>query len=332
MKHVKKSLPALISGVLLVAALPMGALAAENPSPGYLDDCALPACTCPVATPSQVLFPVAAELNSEKEIDYLSVTLHETGNLQKEMEAMEDYCPADITALKLTTAKGEYLNYADFTYMRECLPNLTALDIEAADCIDDYNPTNPIEHRIPRKAFSGGNLRTVVLSRQVDSIGQSAFYCCPLTCDLVIPGNVKYVGICAFSDGFSETYKLAHKQLRSLTLEEGIEVLDAGVFMNRRFAGDLEIPASVTTMRGNGTYGGVFYECYCTGHISFAENSQLETIEFYTFSSNPKATFDSELNFPELKSVGQSAFGSVRELRPFTLPNSKRSVLQLSVI
>lgn len=102
-----------------------------------------------------------------------------------------------VTALKLATADGAYLNAVDFAYLKK-LPNLTYLDFEDADCVSVNNGKTYL-HTIPDEALGtwGGSpastsLKTVILSRKVNIMNSAAFYnCTNLEGEVLIPKNIK---------------------------------------------------------------------------------------------------------------------------------------------
>jgi len=234
----------------------------------------------------------------------LEVTVKQTGTLQATVEAIEDYSQDSVTSLTIITAPGEFLNYADFTYMREQLPNLSYLDLTEADCLNDYDPQNPVEHEIPRNAMRDHKtLKTIVLSEKVTSIGRAAFGGCASLCgDLVIPDNIVNIGELAF--GF---YGDVYPQFDSLTLSNNLKSLGAGAFLRCKISGGLTIPASLETTDGNGAAGGVFHGCGFSGPLVFEEGSKLKNIASYMFVGCTGLTGD--LTIPDsVTSIGNYAF------------------------
>ena len=246
----------------------------------------------------------------------VEVVVAETGTLQALVESTEGYAQENVVSLTISTEPGAFLNYKDFTYIRTSLPELKTLDIKDADCLNDYDPANPVEHEIPRSAMSlNTTLETIVLSEKVTSIAREAFsYCSGLRGDLVIPDNITHLGKAAF--GFwGNTYAT----FDSLTLSKNMEVMEAGAFLRCKINGTVTIPASVTYMGGDGTFGGVFQENRLPG-IVFEEGSRLEYIGAICFSGNPN--MEGTLTLPDsVTYIGVSAFSGCAKLtRELKLP------------
>ncbi len=239
----------------------------------------------------------------------VEVTMSETGTLQDLVEATAGYVQEDVTHLVVSTEPGVFMNHLDFAYARMELPNLQVLDITNADCVNDVDPTNAMEHEIPNNAMNGKrSLQTVLLSTKINSIASGAFSgCTGLRGDLVIPDNITHLGKVAF--GF---WGSIFPSLDSLTMSKNMEVMESGAFLRCKISGSVTLPASLTYMGGDWTYGGVFQECRLDG-IVFEEGSQLEYIGSYCFSGNP--AMQGELKLPDsLTYIGGYAFSGAAAL------------------
>ncbi|WP_287827277.1 leucine-rich repeat protein [Oscillibacter sp.] len=241
----------------------------------------------------------------------VEVTVAETGTLQALVESTEGYAQENVVSLTISTEPGAFLNYADFTYLRTQLPNLTYLDLTGADCLNDYDPANPVEHEIPTNAMVfSDKLETIILSRKITSIGHSAFYgCISLRGDLVIPDNITNLsGNC-----FGFTGKV-FPQFDSLTLSQNLENIGAGAFLRCKIKGGLTIPAGVEIIGGNGFAGGAFQECVFEGPLVFEENSRLRTIGSRAFSGCGGLSATTE-NLPTtVETIGSYAFSGMKNL------------------
>ncbi|MGN0963278.1 MAG: leucine-rich repeat protein [Clostridia bacterium] len=247
------------------------------------------------------------------------VVITETGTLRDVLEATDDYAQERVTELVISTENGAFLNYADFTYIRTQLLNLKTLDLTDADCINDYDPANPVEHEIPSYAMQyHKSLETIVLSHKVTSIGRGAFLgCTDLRGDLVIPDNITHLSKICFGH-----YGNSYPQFDSLTLSKNLEVAEGGAFLRCKIKGGLTIPASVESLEGDGTYGGVFQSCGFDGPLVFEEGSKLKTISSYVFSGCSGLTCAAEDIPATVETIGNMSFSSMTKLTGvMNLPN-----------
>lgn len=228
----------------------------------------------------------------------VEVTVAETGTLQALVEATDGYAQESVTGLTISTKPGAFLNYNDFSYMRQELPNLRYLDLSDADCLDDYDPANPVEHCIPQGAMdSCATLVTLILpTNGVTAIGAKAFYkCSALKTALTIPGNIETIGANAFAAQSNKTVKLD-----GLTIAEGVKTIGTYAFYNRPIDGSLEIPASVEDIGFE-----AFKFCGFNGTLTFAPNSHMRVMNWNSFYGCKG--FTGPLTFPDaenLKVVG----------------------------
>lgn len=201
------------------------------------------------------------------------VYVPETGTLRQTLTAMDGYAQEAIEGIKIATADGAYLNYEDFSFLRVDLFNLKYLDIEEADCVNDYDLENVVYHEIPRNAMQSSGIVTLKLSTKVTSIGQYAFgECGQLRGDLVIPDNVEAIQKVAFGCWGSK-----YPQCDSLTLSKNLKFLGAGAFLRCKFGGGLTLPATLEKAEGDGTYGGCFQANGFDGPLVFEEGCPLLT-------------------------------------------------------
>ena len=161
-------------------------------------------------------------------------------------------------------------------------------------------------------------LKTLVLSEGITTIGVYAFYGCGFTGNLVIPESVKVINGSAFSycykfDGDLVIPKnvetIGNYAFRgcsgfkgTLTIGSGVKTIGKEAFEScKGFTGNLVIPENVTSI---GTKA--FYECIgFNGSLILSEN--LEKIEEYTFYSC--SGFTGDIVIPEKVTViGNYAF------------------------
>ena len=174
---------------------------------------------------------------------YVYVT--ETGKLEDTVKNVYggSYRADAVTALKLATADGAYLNAVDFAYLKK-LPNLTYLDFEDADCVSVNNGKTYL-HTIPDEALGtwGGSpastsLKTVILSRKVNIMNSAAFYnCTNLEGEVLIPKNIKTMNWFLFGN----------TKVSKIVFEEGsqAETIGRGAFSNMPNLVSVNLPDTV---------------------------------------------------------------------------------------
>ena len=119
------------------------------------------------------------------------------------------------------------------------------------------------------RAFNGcSNLKSITIPPSVTTIGTGAFTFTSLT-NVEIPSSVNTIGEGAFS---------ACASLASIEISEGVKKICDSAFFCCTSLKSIEIPASVTIIHSR-----AFQECVSLESISFAENSQLTTIESNAF-------------------------------------------------
>ncbi len=88
-------------------------------------------------------------------------------------------------------------------------------------------------------AFRGSSIKTLTIPNSVNKIGDAAFYESDIT-ELNIPGSVKSLGEQAFR---------GCKSLTSITLNEGLEIIDEGCFWGTTALKEIRIPKSVKELK-----------------------------------------------------------------------------------
>ena len=183
-------------------------------------------------------------------------------------------------------------------------------------------------------AFSGkSTLTSVALPASLRSIGEDAFKKTSIS-SVVIPASVTSIGNYAFN-GCSN--------LKVLAFAEGsqLETIGDNAFLSTGITGELTLPASLKsigdwvfnatkltavtipasmTSIGNNAFNG----CSSLATLTFAEDSQLETIGDYAFY---QTGITGELTLPaSLKVIGSYAFNSTAISGELTLPASVTTI------
>ena len=174
---------------------------------------------------------------------YVYVT--KTGKLEDTVKIVYggSYQANAVTALKLATADGAYLNAVDFAYLKT-LPNLTYLDFEDADCVSVNNGKTYL-HTIPDEALgtwghspASTSLKTVILSRKVETMNSAAFYnCTNLEGEVLIPKNIKTMN----------WYLFGNTKVSKIVFEEGsqAETIGEGAFSSMPNLVSVNLPDTV---------------------------------------------------------------------------------------
>ena len=193
------------------------------------------------------------------------------GELENEL-AGYDY--ANIESLKITGV----LNDVDFLFIYRMMPNLKNLDIAEVNItalpIQAFYKSTNVENlilpntliTIEREMFYQSNLKSVVISANVITIGYSAFkYCSSLT-SIKIPASVETIEAEAFRDCSS---------LTTVTFEKGsqLKTISSQAFMECKKLIAIEIPANVETIEYE-----AFKRCSSLATVTFEKGSQLKTI------------------------------------------------------
>ena len=130
---------------------------------------------------------------------------------------------ASVTELVLTGS----MDARDFLYIAENLNKLTALDMSQVTIVpySSNTPTfgthvNYLGNEIPRTAFFGKPLQSVVLPNGIEGIGYAAFAGCDQLHSLVLPPSVSYI----------EDYAFAGTGLTSVDVPSTVKIMGDGVF------------------------------------------------------------------------------------------------------
>jgi hypothetical protein len=169
---------------------------------------------------------------------------------------------------------------------------------------------------IGRNAFLMASLSSVSIPSSVTLIEREAFAFCHHLASIEIPGSVKTIGIDAFQS--------MDPGLATLTLNEGLEVIEVGAFRGAKFA-SLVIPTTVTTI---GDYA--FVNVPITTPLNIPDNvvsigeyafrntfvksvvigNSVETIGDYAFEYGQNGAHLNTLEIgSSVKTIGNAAFG-----------------------
>ncbi len=250
--------------------------------------------------------------------NFTSLSFEENSNLQ----TIGDYAftsnsssyPMGFTGELIIPNSVTYIGNFAFGYCR----NFTSLSFEENSKLETIG-----DYAFYCDDFTG-NLN---IPNSVTSIGNYAFYYCDgFTGDLIIPNSVTYIGNSAFGycNGFTGNLNIPNSVTSisdyafyycegfngNLSIPNSITAIGASAFYNcTGFTGDLIIPNSVTSIGER-----AFYYCRNFTSLSFEENSKLETIGDYAFTSNNSSypmRFTGNLNIPNsVTYIGNSAFYS----------------------
>ena len=168
------------------------------------------------------------------------------------------------------------------------------------------------------------NIKTIIISDGVTSIGAYAFSCCYSLTNVTIPSSVTTIGGYAFEyckgltsitipdsvtsiGGYAFEYC---KGLTSITIPDSVTSIDPGVFYECTSLTSITIPDSVTTI-GNYAFSG------CTGLTSITIPDSVTTIGNYAFSGCTGLT---SITIPEsVTSIGGSAFYGCLSIESITV-------------
>lgn len=195
-----------------------------------------------------------------------------------------------------------------------------------------------------RGTFIGSPIRSVSMSENVTTIGESCFSECEDLTSINLPASVKSIGACAFKGcGFTEfvvpdgittisaNLFEACGKLTSITLPKGLKAIEGGAFMGCGFT-DFVVPDGITTISNylfancdkltsitlpkglKAIEQGAFSGC---GFTDFVIPESITTISNYLFLNCSKLT---SVTLPKgLTYIGEGAF-CCSGIKEFTLP------------
>ena len=151
------------------------------------------------------------------------------------------------------------------------------------------------------------NIRKVVITSGVISIGDYAFKGCSSLTSITIPGSVTSIGYAAFYGCSS---------LTSITIPSSVTNIKDFTFKGCSSLTSITIPSSVTSI------GNAFYECSSLTSITIPSSvTNIEDYAFYGCSSLTSVTIPSSVT-----SIGGSAFYGCSNLISITIPSSVTSI------
>ena len=154
--------------------------------------------------------------------------------------------------------------------------------------------------------LSGANF--VEEGEPTNSIGKRMFYGCKRLTSITIPDGVKLIDVEAF-------YKCTG--LTAITIPNSVKSIRENAFCECTSLTSVVIPGNVTSIRGN-----AFYKC--TGLTSVVIGNGVTSIEEYTFS---RCTSLTSVTIPDkITSIGTGAFYGCTALTAITIPNSVKSI------
>lgn len=217
------------------------------------------------------------------------------------------------------------INGYDIMLMRNKLLNLRYLDLSDATIVPEASNYQYYTGYYTQQDVLGAysfyqvdNLRTVVLPKNITSVGSYAFAkCANLTQVTGMPESCTSIDSYAFYGGDDYGYSCYSPKLTHVDIGEQVQTIGSYAFSGCWSLNNVKIPASVKAINSY-----AFAACYRLSTIDFAEG--LETIgetAFYGCSSLRK------LQLPTtLKTVGSFAFQSCNYLSELRLPESLETI------
>ena len=130
-------------------------------------------------------------------------------------------------------------------------------------------------------------IKTVVLTNGITSIGAYAFYNCDAIESVTVPGSVKTLNKSAFS---------SCQNIKTVVLEDGVEIIGENAFYGNTALTDIRIPSTVTTIGNSAFYGNntltdgvttigekVFFDCNSLTSVVLPES--LTSLDWGVFSN-----------------------------------------------
>ena len=225
----------------------------------------------------------------------------------------------DITELVLTGS----MDVRDFNFITEKLNHLTTLDLSQVT-IAPYSNDAPVYgthvnyygNEIPRTAFFGKPLTTVVLPAGIEGIGYAAFAGCDQLQSIVLPSSITYI----------EDYAFASTGLTSIDLPSTVVVMGDGVFsrctalthatINAEtiggfaFLGDTALTELNIGARVGYISEGAFNGCTALNTVNFDPKCSLAHIGDEAFINSGLETLD--IKSIKLNTIGNWAFAQTR--------------------
>ena len=213
------------------------------------------------------------------------------------------------------------------------------LTISGSGAMDDYESENEYPWKdyrdrvqivvigdqitqIGRNAFASTVCHMIKFGENVRSIGDNAFYNCPLSGDLVIPDSVTSIGSYAF---YINPYLYPRlKTQGTLTLGRNLRSIGESAFCESRYTGSLTIPDSVVEIGER-----AFYKCEnLNGTLTLGKSLRTIGKEAFYWSA-----FTGDLTIPEgVTEIADGAFSSLYQYRDgmfngtLTLPSTLRTI------
>lgn len=216
----------------------------------------------------------------------------------------------DVTELAISGS----MDARDFLFISETLDQLTTLDLSQVTIVP-FNKNVPIfgtyvnyhGNEIPRTAFFGKPLRTVILPEGIEGIGYAAFAGCDQLESIVLPSSLTYL----------EDYAFAGSGLTSIDLPSNIIEMGAGVFSrcpsltqatvncqtlgSFAFLGDTELVTVNIGNRVGNINEGAFNGCFSLTTVNFDPACSLRI--------GDEAFINSGINQLDIKSIGINSIG-----------------------
>ncbi len=166
------------------------------------------------------------------------------------------------------------------------------------------------------------SVSTLVIGKNVATIGENAFYNCGGITTVTLPDSVRVVGILAFS---------CCDSLTELNLGNGVREIGYAAFRGCTALAKIEIPASVTFIAED-----AFANCTALGGVYIKDLAAWCAINFQYASANPLSvagnlylsdTLVTALAIPtSVSAIGNYAFYNAETLTSVTIPAETRSI------
>lgn len=213
----------------------------------------------------------------------------------------------DLTAITVQSGNLNYLDVNGVVYNRN---KTTVVAYPAGNAATEYSIETTTE-TVYRSAFYGAhNLNYVYLPESLSSIGQYAFYDVENLRSVSIPDNVVQISAYAFAQdynlrniNFNETSKLPRISFAAFAY--------TGIYSVR-------IPANVSTMAQY-----AFEGCDSLTSVTFAANSELESIPAYAFLGAENVREITFENGSALKALSAHAFEGMSRLQSVNFGDAK---------